>query len=213
MDDQLKVYLNHLLPQRDQQWITEMELYAKENRVPIMEKTAIHFLLQLIQIQQPNKILEVGTAIGYSVLRMLEAAPEAKIVTLEKDEERHDMAVHNIKKQGKETNIDVLLGDALENMEKLNEQNEKFDFIFIDAAKGEYKRYFELSDQLINSNGVIVCDNILFRGYVANVENSPPRIKNIVKKIRAFNEWLTKHPNYSTSFVPIGDGVSISYKV
>ncbi|PAV28960.1 SAM-dependent methyltransferase [Virgibacillus profundi] len=211
MDEQLTNYLKHSLPpQKD--WVMELEKQAKKDHVPIMDAVSMNFIIQLVKLKKPKKILEIGTAIGYSALRMLEAYPDANLITIEKDEQRYHEAIENINKQNKEGNITVIFGDALEKISDLVSDNETFDLIFIDAAKGQYKRFFELVSPLLNNNGLILSDNVLFRGHVAAPDNAHPRHKKMVEKIQKYNEWLIKHSDFTTSIVPIGDGVAISLK-
>ncbi|MFD2046169.1 O-methyltransferase [Ornithinibacillus salinisoli] len=210
MDDQITNYLLDLLP-TDNGWIKDLQQQAEEDRIPIMDSIGMEFLLQLIRLQKPKRILEIGTAIGYSALRMLEVSPNSNIVTIEKDDKRYKEAIENINKRNKHTNIQVIHGDALEELEKLS-LSDKFNCIFIDAAKGQYKNFFEQSSPLLADNGFIITDNVLFRGYVADPNFEHPRYKKMVEKIRAFNEWLMNHSDYVTTILPIGDGIAISYK-
>ncbi|MFD1609847.1 O-methyltransferase [Oceanobacillus luteolus] len=212
INDSIHTYLQELVsPKPD--WVMTLEEHADKNNVPIMESVAIDFMLNQIKIHQPKQILEVGTAIGYSALRMLEASPNSEIITIEKDEQRYKEAIETISKQNKDNKIIVHLGDALDVMQKLQEADKKFDFIFIDAAKGKYRDFFDIAHQLLNKGGWIVTDNVLFRGYVANPEAAPKRYKNMVKKISEYNQLLSTHPDYITSILPIGDGVMLSYKI
>lgn len=211
MDEYLIPYLKQTLPRQDD-WAIELEKQAEIDNVPIMDPIGINYVMQLIRIKKPKRILEIGTAIGYSALRMLEASPKTSIITIEKDESRYQQAVENIIKQNKEEQITVVRGDALEKLQELAAANESFDFIFIDAAKGQYKRFFELASPLLVKDGIIVSDNVLFRGYVANPEIAPGKYKKLVEKLRTYNNFLMQHPDFTTSIVPIGDGVSISFK-
>ncbi|MHA6252166.1 O-methyltransferase [Oceanobacillus sp. CAU 1775] len=211
MDEQIESYLEECLPAKDS-WIKELEAYAIENNVPIMSSVSIDYMLNLIKIHKPKNILEIGTAIGYSALRMSEANPNANITTIEKDEIRYNEAISNITKQNKEKQITVHLGDALEVMDQLTIDDVTFDFIFIDAAKGKYQDFFELAHPLLCKGGIIVTDNVLFRGYVLQPELAPKRLRNMVKKIRNYNKSVSLHPEYITSIIPLGDGVMISYK-
>ncbi|OZU89874.1 SAM-dependent methyltransferase [Virgibacillus indicus] len=211
MDEQIINYLQQTLPEK-KAWVMELENQAKRDNVPIMDPVSMNFTMQLIRLKKPKKILEIGTAIGYSALRMLEAYPDASITTIEKDEGRYHQAIDNINKQNKEENITVILGDALEKISDLAKNEEVFDFIFIDAAKGQYKRFFELASPLLDHNGLILSDNVLFRGHVAVPDNAHPRHKKMVEKIRQYNELLVQHPDFTTSIVPIGDGIAISLK-
>jgi len=211
MLENINSYLNELLPEQSN-WVTDIENLAKKEHVPIMEPLGIHFVMQQIRIQKPERILEIGTAIGYSALRMLEANPNAQVVTIEKDEQRYKQAINQLTQVNKLDQINVILGDALEVIQDLAANNHVFDFIFIDAAKGKYKRFFELSSQVIKKDGIILSDNVLFRGYVANPETTPKRYKKMVEKLRDYNEFLMNHPGFTTSIIPIGDGVALSCK-
>jgi len=211
MNNELKEYLIHTLPPQPE-WVKKLEELAETDRVPIMDKVGINFVMQLIQMVKPANILEVGTAIGYSALRMSQANPKASIVTIEKDEHRYEQAIQHIKQLNKQNQIDVLLGDALDKLQELANQKKTFDFIFIDAAKGQYQKYFDLAEPMLVENGIIISDNVLYKGYVANPVDVPKRIKNMIPKIRSYNEMLMNHPNFTTSIIPIGDGVAISYK-
>ena len=211
MDESTQLYLEgHVSKKAD--WVKDLEATANQNQVPIMESVSIDFMLNLIKVHKPLRILEVGTAIGYSALRMHEANPAAEVITIERDEQRYQEAIENIKHLNKSEKITVHLGDALEVIEKIATEKESFDFIFIDAAKGQYQAFFDIVHPLLAKGGLLVSDNILFRGFVANPELAPKRFKNMVKKIRSYNEFLTSHPSYTSSILPIGDGVMISYK-
>lgn len=205
-----ETYLKSLLPKTSDH-MKKLEQYAKAENVPIMEPLGIHFLMQMIRLHKPAKILEIGAAIGYSALRMLEAAPHSEIVTLERDEVRYKEAVRNVKEAKADNQIDVLFGDALELKDKVAEKA-PYDVLFIDAAKGKYEEFFHLYAPLLSEGGIIVSDNVLFKGYVADDSEASKRMAKIAKKIRQFNEWLTSHPDYHTTIIPIGDGVAITTK-
>lgn len=210
--DKLEHYLLNHLPHHSDAFM-ELEKFAKTHQVPIMDPVSINFLTQLVRIHQPQTILEIGTAIGYSALRMLDANPNAVVTTIEKNADMYDLALKNIKTHQKESSISVEHGDAIDILEQLKVDKKQFDFIFVDAAKGQYKRYFETVQSLTTERTIIVCDNVLFKGYVvdeAKVESK--RIRSLVKKIQTFNAWLMEHPDFHTSIIPIGDGVSISVK-
>ncbi|WP_254854040.1 O-methyltransferase [Halobacillus salinus] len=205
-----EAYLESLLPKTSDH-IKKIEEYAERENVPIMEPLGIHFLMQTIRLHKPEKVLEIGAAIGYSALRMLEAAPDSQIVTLERDEGRYKEAVRNIEAAEAGDRIDVLFGDALELKDKVAEKA-PYDLLFIDAAKGKYEEFFHLYTPLLSERGIIISDNVLFKGYVADDSEASKRMAKIAKKIRHFNEWLTSHPDYHTTIIPIGDGVAITTK-
>ncbi len=209
-NDKLHTYIEKLTNERSP-LLMEMEQYAEENGVPIMELVGIEALLQLLRIQQAKSILEVGTAIGYSALRMALALPESKIVTLERDEERIKLAGQYIQRSGREEQIIQLTGDALE-LEQEVKHHGPYDAIFIDAAKGQYQRFFEMYAPFLKDDGVIITDNVLFKGLVCEDEIENKRIRSLVKKINLFNEWLMSHEDYVTVILPVGDGIAISKK-
>lgn len=212
MEGQLEQYLLKTLPPVEE-WVVKIEEQAEKDNIPIMDKVSMNFLMQLVRINKPQRILEIGTAIGYSALRMLEAYPSTSIVTIEKDEYRFERAVKNINQLQKQTSIQLIYGDAREEMSAFAAKNEKFDFVFIDAAKGEYQQYFEQARPLLTENGLILSDNILFRGYIANIKEPPQKFIKITEKIRAYNEWLVNLEDFTTTLVPIGDGLAISKRI
>lgn len=210
IDGQLQEYIDQLLPPR-KGILADMEAYAKEHQVPIMEPAGIELMLQMLRLKKAETILEVGTAIGYSALRMAYALPSAKIVTIERDEERLSKAKAYIKEANKESQIMTIFGDALETATQVS-QIGTFDAVFIDAAKGQYQRFFEIYTAFLKPGGMVIIDNVLFKGLVATQDTTNKRIKSLVKKIDDFNRWLMTHPDYDTVILPVGDGVAISMK-
>lgn len=204
-------YVESLLPKKEET-IVAMEQYAREHGVPIMDALSIETMLHILKLIQPMRILEIGTAIGYSAIRMAKALPNAKIVTIERDEERYKQARMYTEQTNTKKQITLLFGDALD----INDEVKKyapFDVLFIDAAKGQYRRFFELYEPMLSEKGIIITDNVLFKGLVATNEPiEQKRIRQLMKKIRAYNEWLVAHPSYETIIIPIGDGMAISRK-
>ncbi|SET66112.1 Predicted O-methyltransferase YrrM [Salinibacillus kushneri] len=209
-DDYVTNYLQSTLPDKND-LIIEMEAFAKKHQVPIMEPISIEFVKQILRIKQPKRILEIGTAIGYSALRMLEASPESHIVTVERDSDRYQEAITNIHRANKKERIDVIFGDALEISDEV-EAKGPYDVLFIDAAKGQYQKFFTLYEKFVLNGGLVITDNVLFKGYVASNPDDNSRMKKIGNKIRGFNNWLIQQPNFDTSIFPIGDGVALSVK-
>ncbi|WP_409297533.1 O-methyltransferase [Peribacillus sp. SCS-26] len=210
MDEKVEEYLQSLIPE-PAPLFAEMEKYAEDNGVPIMEKAGMEALLQFLRLHGSKRILEVGTAIGYSALRMSDALPEARIVTLERDEERISLAREYITRAANPQAVKIIAGDALDTYAEAEAEG-PFDTVFIDAAKGQYRKFFELYEPLLDKGGLIVTDNVLFKGLVAaNIkEIEQKRIRSLVRKIKDFNEWLMNHASYDTVILPIGDGVAIS---
>ncbi|MEH7354210.1 O-methyltransferase [Neobacillus drentensis] len=208
LNEKLHFYIEGLISARIPLF-TEMESYAKKHNVPIMELAGIETMLQLLRIHQSKKILEVGTAIGYSALRMANTLSKAQIVTIERDKERLHAAKEFIGRSENGEQITLIEGDALE-VEDLVQGQAPFDAIFIDAAKGQYKKFFEIYEKYLSHDGMIITDNVLFKGLVAEQEIESKRTRNLVKKIDEFNHWLMNHPDYNTVILPVGDGVAIS---
>lgn len=189
--------------------IKEIETYAEELNIPIIEKKSIEFINKLIEINKVETILEIGTAIGYSAIMMALANENVKITTIEIDEKRYIEALNNIKKCGLEERINVVFQDALEvNMAGLN-----YDLIFIDAAKGQYQKYFDKFQYYLNKGGIIITDNLNFHGLVGNKEQAPSKnVEKLVEKIENYIEYLRTHSEFATKFYDVGDGLSVSIR-
>lgn len=189
--------------------LKEIKEYAFANNVPIMQDEGIDFLTTFIIKNQINSVLEVGTAIGYSAIMMALANPKLKVVSIERDEERYLEAVKNVKEFQLEDRITLLFKDALEvNI------HDKFDMIFLDGAKGQNINFFEHFERNLDDNGYIVTDNINFHGYVQKDENEikSRNLRGLVRKIKAYIEFLKENQNYVTTFYQKGDGIAVSEK-
>ena len=188
--------------------ILEMEDFAHENNVPIVTKEVAEYLKFIVKTHKVKNILEVGTAIGYSGILMAKeiVGQDGKLYTIEIDEERYNQAQENIKKSGL-SNIVSIKGDAVEEIKKIEEN---FDFVFIDASKGHYMDFFEDSIKLLNKNGIIFIDNIMFRGYL--YKEYPKRFKTIVKRLDSFIDSLYNREDGDFVLLPFGDGVGLYHK-
>jgi predicted O-methyltransferase YrrM len=210
LNEKLHSYIEGLVPDRDP-LVLEMENYAKEHHVPIMELAGIEAMLQILRIQSPERILEIGSAIGYSALRMAQSVKDVKIITIERDPERYQQAEKFLERSEAAGQIILIKGDALEVESQVSALG-PYDAIFIDAAKGQYKKFFELYSKYLSYDGIIITDNVLFKGLVCEMEIESKRTRNLVKKIDGFNQWLMSNPLYHTIILPVGDGVAISKK-
>jgi predicted O-methyltransferase YrrM len=210
INEELQKYIENKIAPRNE-LLQEMEAFAEEQNVPIMELIGIETLLQILRIHRPKAILEVGAAIGYSALRMSYACHECTIITIERDEERAKLAEQYIQRAGKDKEIILIKGDALEVSDTVKNFG-PYDAIFIDAAKGQYQRFFEIYSSFLSDDGIIITDNILFKGLVAQEQIEVKRTKQLVKKIDAFNDWLMNNESYDTAILPVGDGIAISKK-
>jgi len=207
--DYIQNYINQLLP-KSEGILAELEEYAEQNHVPIVTKDVASLLSILIKSTHTKSILEIGTAIGYSSILMGKAAGDNfRITTIEKNQEMINIASQNIKKAGYENNITILGGDASEILQSIND---KYDMIFIDAAKGQYMDFLKLSFGNLKVGGLFICDNVLFRGMVAERSLLIRRKITIVKRLKKFLSYISDHEAMDTTVIPIGDGVSISMK-
>lgn len=186
--------------------IRRLEEYAKKNNIPIMLKDGIEFLTQYIKENNVKTILEIGSAIGYSAIRMALVDKDIEVTTIERDTNRYEEAVKNIKEFNLENQIDLINADALEyNTEK------QFDLIFIDAAKAQYIKFFEKYKTNLKQNGTIISDNLDFHGLVKNPELTTNRnTKQLVRKINTYIEFLKENKEFKTEFISLGDGIGIS---
>ena len=190
--------------------LEELESYASENNVPIVHKEVAELLKVMLKIQKPKRILEVGCAIGYSSILFANALEgNCEIITVERNEKMIESAKENIKKAGFENVITILEGDA---EDKLNEVEGPFDMIFLDAAKGQYKLFYDMVIDKLKVDGVLISDNILYKGMVASDEYVIRRKKTIVKRMRSYLDYICSCDYLDTSLLPMGDGVAISYK-
>ena len=190
--------------------IKEIKEYAIENKVPIMNQEGIDFLTTFIIKYQIKNILEIGTAIGYSSIMMTLCGPNIKVTTIERDEQRYLEAVKNIKRLNLEDRITLIFNDALN-----TKINDKYDLIFIDAAKAQNIKFFELFERNLNEGGYIITDNMYFHGLVNKNEKEikSRNVRGIVKKIKDYITFLKNNEDYNTTIYDIGDGISVSTKI
>ena len=186
--------------------IRRLEEYAKENNVPIMMKDGIEFLTQYIKENNVKRVLEIGSAIGYSAIRMALVDKDIKVTTIERDTSRYNEAVKNIKEFNLENQIEIINADALE-----YEDKKQYDLIFIDAAKAQYIKFFEKYKINLKQDGTIISDNLDFHGLVKNPELTSNRnTKQLVRKINTYIEFLKENKEFKTEFISLGDGIGIS---
>ena len=189
--------------------ILEMEQYAAEYNVPIIEKESIAFIMKFIKTNEIKEILEIGSAIGYSSILMASVSEDVKITTIERDETRYMECLKNVKKCGMQEKINVVCQDALE----VNLSGVSYDLIFIDAAKGQYTKFFEKYKYFLKPGGVIISDNLKFHGHVGNRSNIASRnLKQLVGKIENYIDFLKNNEEFETKFYDVGDGLSVSIR-
>ena len=197
-----------LAPNSD--FLLELEDYAHKNGVPIVQKEVASFLKVLCMTHKPKNVLEIGTAIGYSSILMLEAlAPDAHITTIERDENMTQIARKNIEKAGYSDRIDVLSADAEVLLPALDGA---YDMVFMDGAKAHYIHFLPHCVRLLKKDGLLISDNILYGGMVTNRALLIRRKITIVKRLKKYIDALCNDERFVTSLLSIGDGVSVSYK-
>lgn len=210
VDERIVTFL-HSLEGSNGELCDLIEQYAHENFVPIIRKEMESFLKVMVSIKKPKHILEIGTAIGYSAILMSQVMPVGcHITTIENYEKRIPIALDNIKKSGMEERITLIEGDALSIVPQLDGT---FDFVFMDAAKGQYMNYLEQIIDKVEDGGVIISDNVLQEGDIVKsrfiVER---RNRTIHSRMRDYLYRIKNMPELETSIVPIGDGVTVSVK-
>lgn len=199
-------YMESLVAPRNQ-LLTRMEREAEAEHIPIIQLPSIQLLHVLLKMHKPKRILEVGMAIGYSTIWLAQAAPDAHITSIEISEEMVGRARRNFTEAGVDDRITVLHQDAREGLSG----EHAFDCIFLDAAKGQYQVFFDNFAPYLVEGGLLICDNVFFRGMVAE-EEVPKNKRGMIKKLRAFNQFLAEHPAFETSFISIGDGLALCIK-
>ncbi|TJX68665.1 O-methyltransferase [Soehngenia saccharolytica] len=209
VDEKIINYIQNLC-QNENEILGEMREYADINRVPILQRETAQLLKILLKIIRPYEILEIGTAIGYSSILMAQNLDSiCKITTIEIDPLLVDIALKNIKNANLSNNIQVIEGDAISILPMLTKE---YNLIFIDANKSRYTEYFDMGRKLLKNGGVIISDNVLFKGMTANENSVEKRKKTIVNNMRKYLEYITNIDGYLTSVIPIGDGVALTYK-
>lgn len=214
-DEKILEYINGFY-QPLNPFLENLRARAEKGDIPIIQKEIEVFLLTLLQMNRPNRILEIGTAVGYSALCFATARPGAHITTLELQERHKITAETNFLEAGMEKQIRVVQGDARDSLRVLQDEVRggkfgPFDFIFIDGAKSHYLEIWDLCVPLCKEGAVIVSDNILYKGIIAADEYlDHPRNRTIVRRMRAYLDHITSIPLATTSILPVGDGIAIS---
>ncbi len=200
---------------KENKYVTELssvEKYAREKFIPVILPPMANFLGNLVASVQPKKILEIGTAIGYSGTLMLKNSPFATLTTLEIDDSRLAIATNTFHEFGVEKRVSILKMDAKEFLEKEN-QKEKYDFIFLDGPKGQYIKYLPYLKNLLSVNGLLVADDINFLGKVLSDEYPIHKHRTFVVNLRKFIKAIQDDKDFETVIHPIGESVLVAKKV
>lgn len=182
---------------------------AIEKHVPILQDKSLEFISFILKLKKPEKILEIGTAVGYSAISFVQAVDgNVNVKTIERNEKRYNEAINNIKEAGLEENIEVVLADATEYLPNLHEDN-KYDIVFIDAAKGQYLKFLENGIRLAKDGGIIIADNVLFKGRVMSDYNEHKH-RTAVNRLRDYISVINSDERLDSVILEIGDGIAVS---
>lgn len=202
-------YLKSFRYEKDQ-LILEMEAYAVQHNIPILSWQSAEFMEQLVVLLQPKRVLEIGTAIAYTTIRIARFLKKKSVIhTIEKSSENIKVADQFIQKSGMAEKIKIHPGEAIEVMPQLEK---KYDLIFLDADKNDYKSLFDYSMVLLKRGGVIFVDNLLWHGYAA-AKRVPASYKNSTRHIKDFNSMFMNHKSLKSSILPVGDGIGLGIKL
>ena len=180
---------------------------ALSRGIPVADDETLQFLLVTLAQVKPLKILEIGTAVGLSGVAMLQALPNARLTTMELEEERYQEAKCNFEKFGVASRVNAILGDA---GEILSMMDGEFDFVFLDGPKAQYERYLFDLKRLMKKGATLFSDDVLLFGWVSGEEETPQKRRSIVEKIRSYLDVLTNDKQFITSVLNVGDGVALS---
>ncbi len=208
----ITAYLREKTTHNDE-FLHELEAYAEKNSVPIVEPETARFLSVITEIKKPQRILEIGCAIGYSAILMSSGlADSGKITTIEYNNDMVGIARENIKKANLSEKIDVIEADAKDYLSYIDDDG-VFDIIFLDGPKAHYIYMLDECVRLLKKGGVLISDNVLYKGMTADDNHVIRRKITIVKRLRKYVDALMAHPELKTSLLPLGDGVTISVKI
>lgn len=179
---------------------------ALENHIPIIMDDTLEVIKGILEKEKPQRILEIGTAVGYSASCFVKYAPEVIVDTIELDEVRANEAIENVKKIGVDKNINIMIGNAVEILPTLNNE---YDIVFIDAAKSKYSIFLSEGLRMIKNGGIILADNVLYKGYVMSDYNKHKQ-RTAVRHLREYLKEVTETPNLETEILEVGDGLAIT---
>lgn len=207
----MNIYLEQFNNEKEvnHEFFEDLRKYAEKNNVPIIKRDSLVLIQAILKMINAKTMLEIGTAIGYSALSFVCNKEDLYIDTIERNEQMYQEALKNVKMLSKEQSVNIIFQDALE---VDNNKLKKYDVIFIDAAKAQYQKFFDKYSPLLNDNGIILTDNIVFHGCVENQENLSKNVRSMVKKIDNFNHYLNTLDDYVTYYIDSGDGLAITMR-
>lgn len=192
-------------------FLVTLEKYARLNHVPVLLDDSVKFLADFVKQKQFKNILEIGTAIGYSGSVMLLASNQAKLTTIEVDEDSFKKATETFNNLGLKQRVNQILGDGYEEIVKINKSDQKFDLIFLDGPKGQYLKYYPVLLNMLCDGGCLLVDNVLFHGMVRSSEDVGHKKRAMVTKLRKFMQEIETREDLQTTIHEIGDGIAEIY--
>lgn len=190
--------------------LAELRAASEKDRIPLILRETENYLTSFLKVFRPARILEIGTAYGYSAAFFARLLPECTVTTIERSPEMAETAVKNFEELGLSDRISILEGEALETLDSLASVPQRFDFVFIDAAKSHYREFFEASEKLCGESSVVICDNVLMRGSVADGSVDPGRRhRTSIKRMREFLQYLHNRKDLTVSLLSCGDGLAV----
>lgn len=197
----------------DNEMLSSIKEEALANHVPILQDVSLEAIKMILRIARPDKILEIGTAVGYSAIQFVkclkDVKKDVKVKTIEIKEESYNIALKNIEKMGLNSNIEVINADAREYLINIDEKKEQFDVVFIDAAKGQYLVFLENAIRLVKNGGIIIADNVLFKGMVLSDYNEHKN-RTAVNRLRNYLKIINEDKRLKSTLLEIGDGIAVS---
>ena len=186
--------------------LNKIKELALENHIPIIMDDTLEVIEKILKEEKPKRILEIGTAVGYSASCFVRVCPDVIVDTIELNEERYNEALINLEKIGIKENVNVFLGNAVEILPTLNNE---YDIVFIDANKGKYPVFLQEAIRMIKTNGLIIADNVLYKGYVMSDYNKHKQ-RTAVRHLREYLKEATENEMLETEILEVGDGLSIT---
>ena len=191
--------------------LAELEKYARKNNIPVLLDDSARFLADFVKKNEFKSILEIGTAIGYSGSIMLLSSKNAFLTTIEKNPISFEKAIETFKGVDVSGRVTQILGDGLEEIKKLNQEDKKYDLIFLDGPKGQYLLYYPILLEMLKDGGCLLVDNVLFKGMVRSTEDVGHKKRAMVTKLRKFMQEIETREDLNTTIHEIGDGIAEIY--
>lgn len=192
--------------------LQKLEKFARANNIPVLLDESAKFLAEFVKKHQFKNILEIGTAVGYSGSIMLLSSECANLTTIEKNEDSFNRAIDTFKQLDLSNRVNQILGDGFEEINKLKEQSKKYDLIFLDGPKGQYLFYYPVLLSMLQEDGCLLVDNVLFKGLVRSTEDVGHKKRAMITKLRKFLNEIETRDDLNTTIHEIGDGIAEIYK-